>query len=475
MNAKIEIFIICLVLLVACQSNANTLNSSPEIASLPTLTTTVLVFETVMPSTATPTATYTTTPTPPFPEPSVTPFPTLTLTPAPTQTPEFTWPTASLLFVRDNNLQQWIPQTGEVKTLAENARLYAAPQSREVIVLKQEFITDEEYTLVVFHIPTGSEVELSTTPSEPTFGPLNTTISPNGRWLAYVTEESRDLAAITIRELSVEGQQLTVSEPVLTVTLEKGWNWPHDQLMWPKENEISWSDESGIWVADLNSTPIEPIITIAPSTNTFLFASPNPANWDDEPSPVLTKFIPYLWSPDGRYLVAQEYFYEYGELRVIERGTNRLAEVPESAIGPVSDEAIWLDETTLIHYQASGTIHIWQIDFDKDPMLTLQKTIPAVPMGYVGALWSFGKHLQASDYSSVFDINLETGEVVEVAKDIGWPLYWSPDGQYVLWNETTFINEEMQARVFLDDLRNRPRELVDVLGLDSCCWYWYEE
>lgn len=368
-----------------------------------------------------------------------------------------------------------MPQIGEVKTLAENVRLYAVSQSGAIVVFERELIPDEEYALVVFHIPTESAVELSRTLSKPTFGPLYTTISPNGRWLVDVTGESRDLAVITVREMKVEGQQLTISESVLTVAPGKGWNWPYDQLMWPTENEISWSDESGIWVADLNSSPVKPVIAIAPSTNTFLFASPNPANWDDEPSPVLTKFIPYLWSPDGRYLVVEEYFYEYGELRVIERGTNRLAEVPESAIGAVSDGAIWLDETTLIHYQASGTIHIWQIDPVKDPMITLQKTIPAVQMGYVGALWSFGKHLQASNYSSLFDIDLETGEVVEVAQDIGWPLHWSPDGQYVLWNETTFIDEERENRVFLDDLGNRPRELVDVLGLDSCCWYWYEE
>lgn len=473
MNAKIEIFIICLVLLVACQPNVDTLDSNPEIVSLPTLTTTVLVLETVMPSTATPTATDTTTPTPPPPEPSVTPSPTLT--PAPTQTPEFMWPTASLLFIRDNNLQQWIPQTGEVKTLAEHVRLYAVPQSRAVVVLRREFVADEEYALVLFHIPTGSEVELSRTPSEPTFGPLYTTISPNGRWLADVTGESRDLAVITVRELSVEGQQLTVSEPVLTVTPGKGWNWPYDQLMWSTENEISWSDDSGIWVADLNSSPIEPVIAIAPSTNTFLFTGPNPANWDDGPSPVLTKFIPYLWSPDGRYLVVQEYFYEYGELRVIERGTNRLAEVPESAIGSVSDGAIWLDETTLIHYQTSGNVQIWQIDPENDAMIFHQGTVPAVLTGYIDALWLFGKHLRFSHYYSLFDLDLETGELIQLTQGVEWPPYWSPDGQYVLWHETRVIDEERQARVFLDDLRNRPRELDNVLGLDSCCWYWYEE
>lgn len=250
MNAKIEIFIICLVLLVACQPNVDTLNSNPEIVSLPTLTTTVSVLETVMSSIATPTATNTTTPTPPPPEPSVTPFPTLT--PAPTQTPEFMWPTASLLFVRDNNLQQWIPQTGEVKILVDNIKLYAVSQSRAVVVLKREFVPDEEYVLVVFHIPTGSEVELSKTPSKPTFGLPYITISPNGRWLADVTGESRDSAVITVREMRVESHQLTVSEPVLTVAPGNGWNWPYYRLMWPTENEISWSDESGIISVNLS-------------------------------------------------------------------------------------------------------------------------------------------------------------------------------------------------------------------------------
>lgn len=473
MNAKIEIFIIFLVLLVACQPNVDIPNSNPEIVSLATQTTTVLVLENSIPPTATPTATNTTTPTSSPPKPSVTPFPTLI--PAPTQTPEFMWPTASLLFVRDNNLQQWIPQTGEVKTLAENVRLYAVPQSRAVVVLRREFVADEEYALVVFHIPTGSEVELSRMPSKPTFGPFDTTISPNGRWLADVTGESRDLAVITVRELRVEDQQLTVSEPVLTVAPGKGWNWPYDQLMWPTENEISWSDESGIWVADLNSVPIEPTIAIAPSTNTFLFTGPNPANWDDGPSPVLTKFIPYLWSPDGRYLVVQEYFYEYGELRVIERGTNRLAEVPESTIGAVSDGAIWLDETTIIHYQTSGNVQIWQIDPENDALILHEGTIPAVLTGYIDALWLFGKHLRFSHNYSLFDLDLETGELTQLTQGVEWPPYWSPDGQFVLWSETRFIDDKRQTRVFLDDLRNRPRELDNVLGLDSCCWYWYEE
>jgi hypothetical protein len=169
-----------------------------------------------------------------------------------------------------------------------------------------------------------------------------------------------------------------------------------------------------------------------------------------------------------------EYFYEYGELRVIERGTNRLFIVPESAIGEVSDDAIWLDETTLLHYQTSGTLNIWKIDMEN--RIFIQKTIPAVRMGFVEGLWSFGNHVRVSNYSSLFDINLETGEVIELAQHIRKPLYWTPDGQNVLWNETKYIDDERLDYVFLDHLNGDvPIELDSVLGLHSCCWHWYEE
>ncbi len=471
MIAKVPFLVIFILFLAACQPNGKTINATSEVLHQPTLTATVLRLNTAVLPTPTPTTTSTPIPTLPPPEPTTTPHPT------PTSTPELMLPTASLIFVSENNLQQWNPNTGEVSTLAKNIPNYMV-YSGDTVVFQRDVIPDQEKALVVFHIPTQSEIELLKTSAIPTDGNFvyDVSISPNGRWLAYAAGESRDSVVLTVHEMTSDNQQFVVSDPVLTVTPGLGWNWPHDQMMWATGNEISWSDESGIWVADLNSDPIEPVVAIAPSTNTFLFTSPNPADWDKEPSEVYTTFIPFQWSPNGRYLLAEEYFYEYGELGVIERGTNRLIEIPESAIGPVSDGAIWLDESILLHYQASGTLKVWRIDSENDPMISLQKTIPAVMTGYEEGIWTFGNHLRIYGYSSVFDINLETGELVELVQNIGWPLYWSPDGQYVLWNKTNYIENERFDYMFWDNLNgDTPIELDSILGQHTCCWHWFEE
>jgi len=412
----------------------------------------------------------------PLATPTHTPIPTTVPTVTPTPVPEMVLPSASLLFVSDNKLQQLMLETSEVKTLSENATS-SIIYSGDLAAFVREITPEEEYALVVFHIPTQSEVELfkASTRSVVRLSDSSISISPNGRWIAYVTGESRDSAVLTTHEMVINDQQLVICEPIFTATPGQGWNWPYDEIMWATENELSWGDKSGIWVADLNSYPIEPVIAINASTNTFLMGFMNPADWDKDPIPTLTKFIPYQWSPNGRYLLVEEYFFEYGELRVIERDTNRLAEVPESAIGAVSDGAVWLNETTLLHYQASGTVQVWQINQENDPMLLHQEAIPAKIMGSIGGVWILGNHLRAS--SSLFDLDLETGELVELDQNMSWPLYWSPDGQYVLWSDTEYIDDGRIDHVFLDDLYDDlpPTELDEVIGLNVYPWYWYEE
>jgi hypothetical protein len=471
MIAKAPFLVIFILFLVACQPTGKTGDSTSEGLPQPTLATMTLPLNTaVLPS---PTPTTTSTPIPILPPPEPTNTPLLTLT----STPEPMLPTASLIFMYDNNLQKWHPITNEITTLTEDVTDYIF-YSGEFVVFLREFIPDQDYALVVFHVPTQSEVELFRSSFLPTAGSFHKSISisPNGHWVAFVTGESRDSATLTVHEMGIENQQLTVSEPVLTITPGEGWNWPYEQMLWATENEISWGDESGIWIADLNSDSIEPVIAIAPSTNTFPFYSPNPDDWDKEPSEVYTTFIPIQWSPNGSYLLAEEYFDEYGELRIIERGTNRLVNVPESVIGAIADSAIWLDNETLLHYQNSGNVLIWKIDLENDPMIFLQETFPARGTSEVGELFSLNNHLRFYVFYSLFDLNLETGELIQLAQDIPRRPYWSPDGQYILWNETNYVEDERLDYVFWDNLNgDTPIELDSILGLHTCCWHWFGE
>lgn len=464
MTPRITLLILCIIFLAACQPALETIEITPR----PTLAPTVMALDTAVPPTATHTAV------PP------TLSPTATDTPAPTAAPTAVLPSASVLFVRDNALQQWIPQTGEVKTLVENVT-GVITYSTDKAVFRREITPEQENALMVFHIPTQSEYELfrtSTTSMIAMFS-ISVSISPNGRWLAYMSGDSRDSVTLTVHEITVEDQQVTVSSPVLTVVPGNGWNWPYDQLTWPTGNEISWNDQAGIWVADLTTNPIEPIVAIAPSTNSFQLRPMNPADQDKGPSTIYTIFQPHQWSEDGRYLLAVEKFPSETHssiFRVIERNTNKYFEIPESAIGAVSDGAIWLDKTTLLHYRTSGDVRIWKIDAENDLMASLQETIPAMGIGYVDVLWLSGNHLRVSNYDRLIDLNLETGEVQELLQDMSSPLYWTPDGQHILWSDTKYVNDERQDHVFLADLNgDEPEEMDFVFGLDSCCWHWYEE
>lgn len=467
MTIKALIFAICVLLLAACQPDLETI----EVTLRPTLTATVLAMDTAT-SVASPTPTATPTAVPPTPLPTATPEPTATPTPS--------LPSASVLFVHDNALQQWIPQTGEVKTLIENVT-GVVTYSADKAVLRREITPEQENALVVFHIPTQSEYEFfrTSTASMMELFIGSVSISPNGRWLTYAVGDSRDSATLMVHEIVVEDQQVSVSPPFFTLMPGAGWNWPYDQVTWPTENELSWNDLDGIWAADLSANPIEPVVAIASSTNTHQVPSLNPPDSYNEPATMFTIYIPYLWSPDGRYLLVIELFLAEGQnsiFRVIERGTNKSFEIPESALGGVSDGAIWLDKTTLLHYRTSGDLRIWKIDAENDPMASLQETIPAMEIGYVDALWLSGNHLLVSNYDRLIDLNLETGEVQELLQDMSWPLYWTPDGQHILWSDTKYVNDERQAHVFLADLNGDESEEMDsVFGLDSCCWHWYEE
>ncbi len=470
MTTKALLFSICVLLLATCQPDLETIEVTPR----PTLTAKVLAMDTAT-SVASPTPTATSTAVPP------TPFPTATNTPAPTATPTTVLPSASVLFVRDDALQQWIPQTGEVKTLVENVTRFIF-YSADFAVFHREITPDEEYALIVFHIPTQSEYELFRTSTTPLlgFGVYDSSISmsPNGRWLAYVSGDSRESVTLMVHEIIVEDQQVTVSSPVLSIVPGAGWNWPYDQLTWPTENELSWSDQAGIWIANLNADPIEPVVAIAPSTNTFLFASPNPAYWDEEPDTVFTKFIPYEWSPDGRYLLVIEHFYEDGVFRVIERDTNRSIEVPDSGVGPISDTAVWLNETTLVHLGAFAFVRIWRINPGSDQFLSLERTI-SLPDLWVQYVLPMHGRIRFLFYepNAVYDLDLETGELIELSQGVpSISFRWSLDGQHALWSDSIYSNGEWFGHVFLDHLNgDAPVEMDSVFGQNSCCWHWYEE
>jgi hypothetical protein len=418
-------------------------------------------------------------------QPAATRLPTATPVPSPTPTLTPVLPSESIVFVRDDTLHQWSPQTNEVKLLAEyvNSRpVYSAGFAAFV----RTIVPEQEYALILFHLPTQREVVWATLP----YQPYDISISPNGRWAAYIAGGSWDTATIVVQEILINDQQLSLNSPILTVA--HSWKWPDRQLNWPTADELSWSNSAGIWLADLNTTPIAPIIAIQPSTNTYPMYPIYQVEGTVEPAIVNTEYQPYRWSPDGRYLLVLEHFSLTEGIDsvfwVIESGTNRSFELPESVWGPLNDEAVWLDETTLLHFRIDNTIRVWHINnAGSDPLMIHDKTIEITnidtPSWQVRDLLALNNHhVRFSKMGragiALYDLNVETGELLKLTSDIDQPyitLHWSPGNQHALWNYSVSESGVYSDRIFLDDLNgDAPTDVTAILGPQSCCWYWLQ-
>lgn len=173
---------------------------------------------------------------------------------------------------------------------------------------------------------------------------------------------------------------------------------------------------------------------------------------------------------------------------VIESGTNRSFELPESVWGPLNDEAVWLDETTLLHFRIDNSIRVWYVNnAGSDPFMIPAKTIEITDINTPS--WQFRDLLALSNHHvrfskmgaagiALYDLNVETGELLKLTSDIDQPyitLHWSPSSQHALWSYSVSENGEYSRRVVLDDLNgDAPTDVTAIFGPQSCCWYWFQ-
>jgi hypothetical protein len=433
--------------------------------------------------------------------PSSTPIPTImpTAIPSPTVIATPSMPLASIVFARDNVLQQWIPQTNEIKTLAEDVYLNAVyswvKYSGDVVLFLREIVPEKEYDLILFHIPTQTEDVVRRIYSRKLITPTTIiysfpsassfSISHDGKWLAYVADEKRERnATLFVHEIFVSNQQVAIAPPLFTYSPTE-----HSQLfaidfLETAKNQISWSDHDGRWVADLTENPIKPMIVMLPSGNTEFL--PEFLCDSTEPCIANTAYIINTWSPDGRYLLAVERELGDGLWYVIEAITGKSFQIPDaySAAYGYSDSFIWIDQTNFAQFNLDKQVLIWRVDFQQEPFVSLEKTIQ-LPSDMGDGIWGavvmpnnhvrFGASALSGPAASAFyDLNLDTDELIKLSPDNVQreiSLYWSPDRQYVL-SEETFMDDSLLLFA-LDG--SQPIDIHSVFGLGSCCWYWYED
>jgi hypothetical protein len=483
MGIKQFLFLVLIVFVAACTPDSEVIEVTRPVVVATAVATAVLP----LPS---PTATFVPTITPipstGTPLPTPTHEPEATLEPTAVATPKFIWPAESIIFFNDNSLKKWSPQSGEVTVLAENVD-WGPSYGADIATFTREITPTEESALVILHIPTGSELEVARLSSRS----FSFSISPNGRWLAYISGHYNTDAPLFVHEIVVNEQQISISDPILTIARDDEWGWLYGKLAWPMENQLSWNDSNGIWLADLESLPIEPTVVIQPSTNTYRVPIMNPADYGKEPPIANTIYTPYQWSPDGRYLLAIEKYEAEGldsNFRVLEKDTNRSFEIPDSLVAYQCDEALWLDDTHLLHYSIRTDLaYIWHINTSTEPVLELDKTIQigsdtgrgnvitdhwlALPNNH----GRFAAHGAKDDVqvNGLFDLDLEQDIATSLSKGVDIRIesvQWSPTANYVIWNSWE------EDEFFLDHLNGSdPTNMSAVFGERPCCLYWYEE
>ena len=443
-------------LLVACGTSDEVAAATPIPPShTPTLTATPI------PPTETPTRLYATITR--QPTATYTPSPTSTATPTPTLTPTHVpLPSAHLLFTREDQLWDWFPATNETTFLAEGVDYIPQVAGDMVVFIRK--IEENSFVLIAYHLPTKTEKEIVRLPAYP-FG---IELSPDGNRLALVSGQDEYAPLYTIYQFQQDQTFFAGVELAFSYQRPSRWYWPYDELLWATPTQLSWSDSDGIWLIDMNDVNPAPKIVILPSNNQSEMGSLSGLGEN-------TVYIPYQWSPDGRYLLVNEYFYEWGQFRVIDRVTGQSFVLPDSALGALSDDAIWINTNQIVHMSVQGKITLWQVTLQSETLMTLVKSAPLnQSVGYFS--WpsndSPGRIRFLANYSQLGTWELDTGELTWINGDLigqsaSYPVAWSPDGAWVVWPTTTGV-----FLIGLDELTIL--KLSDMLDtLDCCGWHWY--
>ena len=74
--------------------------------------------------------------------------------------------------------------------------------------------------------------------------------------------------------------------------------------------------------------------------------------------------------------------------------------------------------------------------------------------------------------TALFDLDLEQGMATRISSEIDSEhisIQWSPNKKHAIWHVLG------EAGTFLDNLNgDTPKNMNDIWGEPSCCWYWYE-
>jgi hypothetical protein len=211
-------------------------------------------------------------------------------------------------------------------------------------------------------------------------------VSPDGRWAAYIASgparDQMDKGSGTIYALPLDppGDPIVVGE-CLAVRSDEFSFGCRGTLWSPDSRSLLWGDGHGVWLAGLDGGAPQQILTAGP-------AAPGDTTG--------AAHAPLAWSPNGRFVLVQAFFFEGSALAVLEPANTRVEPLPSSGeYDEPSADAVWLPDNRLLSVHRSGvqiagqapSINLWHID---PRSRTLIEPDGSQPVGKSGGLVPFG-------------------------------------------------------------------------------------
>jgi hypothetical protein len=304
--------------------------------------------------------------------PLYTPVPSATLTATPTLTPQAVHWSSDLLFLSGDRLMRWDPVTYSVTTLVEQVMAYTvSANGKKAVVMQPLKITansNELFNLSVIDLTTN-QISLLVKRTSLLDG---ISISPDGRWVAYLFPHINPTETLTIYITASNGTTLPMAagacEPE-TPLICQTTTWSQDS------QSVLWSDQRGIWLVDVNSSnPIQVI------SNRVTVVDPK-----GQISEMVVYYHGIQWRPGGRYLLATVTPSSSNThwQAIIDTRTTRISEIPDtfnSTDHAVSAQWLWDGSLVVSHTGSSDPANlpyltVWQPSPTRANLLTVLQTI----------------------------------------------------------------------------------------------------
>ena len=288
-----------------------------------------------------------------------------TFTPTPSEAPNLI---SYFLFIADGKLKLWDHFSQRINTLAEDVVEYSVSQNgQKIAILQSKDIAANGVAL--YHLALlDMETSQTTTVIPETARIYGVSISPDGRWIAYTSQENG--GTIYTQPLEEDAQARKMGECVHEHELQC-----ISKVTWsPDSSELLWSDERGVWISDLKQDAPQLVL-------------PQKLQIQDpqgETNEVQMTYEQLRWSPLGRYALAvvSPIASEVRWQGIVDTLTNRLAQVPDTyEFKEQSTSATWMPNGELVVAHRSDSqseqppfLELWSVLPTRDELLKLEGT-----------------------------------------------------------------------------------------------------